>query len=79
MPCVTHQSPHLQNLGPIVPVIILPSSAFIKALKERSPEEVEKYSHGIQAMISTSKFALFSGLQNQEGFPSESATGIPIG
>src|ERR671925_39286 len=51
MPCVTHQSPHLQNLGPIVPVIILPSSAFIKALKERSPEEVEKYSHGIQAMM----------------------------
>jgi hypothetical protein len=31
------------------------------------PKEAEKF------------FAIFSGLQNQEGFPSESAKGVPIG
>jgi predicted aspartyl protease len=51
MPCATTQSPNLQNLGPIIPVVILPSSAFMKALKENHPEEVKRYEKGFQAMM----------------------------
>jgi predicted aspartyl protease len=38
-------------MGPIIPVVILPSSAFMKALKESEPAEVEKYSHEFRAMM----------------------------
>jgi hypothetical protein len=51
MPWATTQSPNLQHLGPIIPVVILPSSAFLKALKENDPEEVKKYETGFQAMM----------------------------
>ncbi len=52
MPCLTNQSQDLQKLGPILEVVVLPSTAYLSTLNEKEAER-HRRGHRTRLLIDT--------------------------